>query len=249
MPSRLEVGSCLLLLTLPFALLLVLPAAPALAQHPHEIGIGLLAGLPQGEFGDNVEDTGWGVGGYYGYNFQPLGLMLGLDLGYLTYGSETREEPFSTTIPDVTVEVTNSNRIFQTHLLLRYGLPAGRVRPFVEGLFGLKYLFTETTIRDRDGGDDEEIASDTNFDDTALSYGLGGGLDIELYRAGPGPVGKPAPLAEVHLILRGRYLFGGEADYLKEGSIRRGPNATVEYDVSSSKTDLLTLLLGVGLRF
>ena len=45
-----------------------------------------------------------------------------------------------------------------------------------------------------------------------------------------------------------RYVIGGEAQYLKEGSIRReGGNVT--YDLTESKTDMLRLHVGVVGRF
>jgi len=45
-----------------------------------------------------------------------------------------------------------------------------------------------------------------------------------------------------------RYIIGGEAEYLKKGSIRR-ENSKVSYDIIKSKTDLLTAQIGVALEF
>ena len=45
--------------------------------------------------------------------------MIGADLAFMIYGSETRQEPFSLTIPDVTVEVETSNNIVLLHALAR----------------------------------------------------------------------------------------------------------------------------------
>ncbi len=133
---RLEPAAALLL-----AAVLCGPPGPARAEPgPHQVGLGLLLGFPQGELADEVDETGVGVGGYYTYTFGRSGIGVGLDLGFLTLGSETRQEPFSTTIPDVTVDVTNSNQMFLGHLLLRYAPSLGRVQPHLDGLFGLKYL-------------------------------------------------------------------------------------------------------------
>ncbi|HDP99988.1 MAG TPA: hypothetical protein ENN22_12500 [bacterium] len=47
------------------------------------------------------------------------------------------------------------------------------------------------------------------------------------------------------LDLKVRYMFGGEAEYLKEGSINIDQNNNVIYDVSKSDTDFISFHLGV----
>jgi opacity protein-like surface antigen len=233
---------------LPLVLIVALLSAPATAtakRGPHQVGIGFLVGFPEGELDDEVDENGYGLGGHYVYTFGRSGLGLGLDIGYLIYGTETRREPFSTTIPDVTVEVTNQNQIFMSHLLLRYSSIAGRLQPHVDGLVGLKYLYTETKIEGDEN--DEPIARDTNFDDTAFSYGFGAGLKILLHESAGGS--KSGDLRRSLLTLHMQYLFGSEADYLKKGSIHRTPDGRVAYDVHHSRTDILTALLGFVFEF
>jgi hypothetical protein len=55
-------------------------------------------------------------------------------------------------------------------------------------------------------------------------------------------------IQEVLIDLRLRYLAGSQAEYLKEGSIRREAGRVV-YDVRTSKTDLLSVQVGVAVRF
>ncbi|HDL19501.1 MAG TPA: hypothetical protein ENH29_10635 [Bacteroidetes bacterium] len=222
-------------------------ARQAAAQN-FQGGLNLMLGVPQGEFSDNVDNPGFGIGGMFGVSIPHSPLMVGGDLGFLIYGSETRKEPFSTTIPDVTVNVETSNNIAMGHLLLRLQAPVGAIRPYMDGLIGFNYLFTETKIKDEDYNDDE-IASSTNFDDAAFSYGAGGGLQIRVYN---GRYKKPKEgeknLTGVFIDFRVRYLVGGKAEYLKEGSIAR-ENGRVTHDVTQSKTDLLTYQLGVVFTF
>ncbi len=207
-----------------------------------------MLGFPQGEFSDNVDNIGFGLGGFFGVAPSSGPIIVGAEFGFLIYGNESRKEPFSTTIPDVTVDVETSNNIVLGHLFLRLQSPVGKVRPYVEGLVGFNYLFTRTTIKNESLTDDE-IASSTNFDDVTMSYGTGGGVMIRVYD------GRNKRRAEgrkqidgVLIDFRIRYFSGGEAEYLKEGSIRR-PNSQVEYDVEKSRTDLLTFQLGVVLSF
>jgi hypothetical protein len=55
-------------------------------------------------------------------------------------------------------------------------------------------------------------------------------------------------MGSLYLDLKARYLFGSEAEYLKEGSVIV-ENGRVTYDVSRSKTDLLQIHLGVMAYF
>ena len=201
--------------------------------------IAVIVGLPQGEFEDKVDNAGIGLSLFGGLGLGKTPIVIGLDAGFLIYGFERRHEPFSTTIPDVTVRVETSNAIAMGHMVLRLQPPGGAVQPYLDGLVGMKYFFTETTIKDDDRFDEEEIASTTNFDDAALSYGVGGGLDIQLYRTRG---------SRVMINAGARYLFGRPAEYLQEGSIERR-NGRVFFTTDRSETNLLTMQLGLTFKF
>jgi hypothetical protein len=137
---------------------------------------------------------------------------VGVNIGYFIYGMESRREPFSLTIPDVFVNVDRTNNLVNFHLLFQVGFPTGSVRPYVEGLFGGSYLFTETNIKSDNNFN--EVASSVNFEDWAWSYGFGGGIGILV-------AGDPLTnIGAIYLDLKARYLFGSEAEYLKEGSVK-----------------------------
>ncbi|MHB9029779.1 MAG: hypothetical protein ACYC9O_13515 [Candidatus Latescibacterota bacterium] len=216
----------------------------AFAQHQAEIN--LMGAFPQGEFKDQI-NGGIGLSGGYTYGFfhnSPLSLRIGADGGFIIYGNETRREPFSPTIPDVVVEVETSNNIVQFGLAAKLATNRGPLRPYFEGRAGVSYFYTETKIRDVDGNDDQDIASSTNFDDTTGYTALGGGALIPVYTHTE-PSGR---LITISVDLRFLYWFGGEANYLREGSIGRD-NGTVTYDVIRSKTDMTTAHLGVAVNF
>lgn len=224
--------------------LLFVSSASAQSRPRIEGGASFSIGNPVGEFGDNIEDPGFGGRIWGGVGPANSPVLVGADFGFLVYGRERRTEPFSTTIPDVTVEVVTTNNIVNGHLFFRLQPPGGSFRPYVDGLVGFKYLFTDTRIRN-EGFDDEDIARSTNFDDAALSYGPGAGVQARIWGAGAdraeGPYG-------VYIDLGARYLFGTQAQYLKEGSIRReGTNVT--FDVAESETNLLLFQIGVALSF
>lgn len=227
------------LVALAFAALLVAMPGRAQAQVYPQGDLSFVVGFPQGEFERNIGNAGFGINAFFGLGLGRSPLVVGLDGGVLVYGYERRREPFSNTIPDVTVDVQTSNAIATGHVLLRLQPPRGAVQPYVDGLFGVKYFFTETTIRD-DDYEDSEIASTVNFDDAALSYGIGGGLDVQVFRSRKGP--------SVMINAGARYLLGSEAEYLKEGSIERG-NGSVTYFTERSETNLLIVQLGLALKF
>lgn len=209
-----------------------------------------MLGVPQGEFRENVSRPGFGLDLFGGLGFEPSPFVVGVDFGFLLYGRETSSRPFSPTIPEVTVDVETTNNILQSHLVLRMQPPEGDVRPYLDGLFGFKYLFTQTTIRSERRLDQEPIAQSTNFDDFAWSYGIGGGVDIPMYRPSPDDEAENAQpsVRSVELRLGAQYLFGTEADYLREGSIEV-VDGEVLFDVSRSRTTFLEPVLGITVKW
>jgi hypothetical protein len=214
-----------------------------------DFGIGFDLGIPQGEFKHNVPEQ-MAFGGSLHIAFRPGGspLLLGGDLGYMIYGHDVRREHFSLTIPEVFVRVTTSNNIFMGHLLMRLQPATGVMRPYVEGLFGFKYFWTETKIENEHDPSAEPIAKSVNLSDAAMSYGGGLGLAIVVsdqtekrVESGEGPV-------TISIDLRLRYLLGSEAEYLKKGSIQVA-GTLIDYDVHRSLTDMLIPHIGVSIAF
>lgn len=198
--------------------------------------------FPMGEFSDNVKKTGIGLNGEFFFLTPKINLPVGMgvNLGYYLYGIERRSEPWSLTIPDVRVDIERTNNLANFHLVFLIAPEFGRFRPYAEGLFGGNYFFTKSSVKSR--YNEEVIAEDVNFDDWAWSYGVGGGLTYLLS-------GDPNDNSNsIFLDLKVRYLFGSEAEYLKEGSIQI-VNGNLLYDVSKSKTDLLSAHLGVRIYF
>lgn len=212
--------------------------------HPmFDFGFNLKLGLPQGSFKSNVGTVGFGIDVLGLYHFRRLPFAVGLDMGILIYGSQTRNEPLSTTIPDVTVNVTNTNNYANFHLVGRVQPQAGSFRPYADLLLGLNYLFTDTRINDQD--DYEEVASSTNFSDTAFSTGLAVGMKWYLSTGEEEVTGVPF---QVLLDTKLKYLFGREAEYLKKGSMRV-EDGQLFFDTMRSRTDLLGVQVGIVVEF
>ncbi len=219
--------------------LLLVAAGAAIAQSRWHGGGGLTLAIPQGELADNV-DTGFGLGGHLVYGLDPAGAVgLRLDAAVVTYGSERFRRPLSRTVSRVSVDVQTRNNI----LLLGFGpqlaLPAGRVRPYVNGAVGLGYFYTESSVEGSGNFDFQDFARTTNFDDLSFAYGAGGGLGIALSRG----------RTPVYLALDLQYRAHGETRYLREGSIEEDGTGRVFITPLRSDADLLVAQLGISVGF
>jgi hypothetical protein len=201
-------------------------------------------GFPQGEFGQNVDRIGVGGAGSFAYKFKNSPFSAGVSLGVLVYGSETRPELLNTWIPEVVVDVTTRNYILMCHFVLRVQPPEGKFRPYVEGLAGFHYLWTETGIYDQ-GWNQESIASSVNLDDWTWSAGAGLGVSVMVYEHRKIPDHSSFAM---FVELGARFIKGGRAEYLREGFIHQVGDRLI-YDVQMSTTDLITAQLGVSFAF
>jgi hypothetical protein len=225
------------------ALLSVFCALPAAAQHA-EIGGDVFAAFPQNEFKRNLNTVGGGLSAHLGYVPEESPILLGVRFLYVLYGSDTGSDVIRGEFSLLDAEVTTTNNILIGQLFAQLGGQVGRFRPFVEGFLGYNYLFTETTVRGAQTG--ETISSETNFHDGAFGYGGGGGFHLSI--TGENLDDPAAPPDGLSLSLSARYMFGGKAKYLKEGSIRQ-ENGTLVYYTHESTTDLIMIALGVTYSF
>lgn len=213
-----------------------------------QAGLGVLLGFPVGHFGNNITNPGIGIGGYVGYRVPNSPLIVGLDVGYLIYGRESRRERFSLTIPDVTVDVITDNNIVDANFLVRLQPRSGILRPYVDGLIGFHYLFTKTSIKNIPSAYSDDIASSTNFDDFAFTYGGGAGVMIHVYDGRKNRTKYNRGIRTVSIDLRLRYMDGSRADYLKHGAVTRD-SGNVSLNITSSETNLVTAFIGAAIEF
>lgn len=234
--------------TLIIFLLLAVISESLFAQEIHaELDLNIAA--PQGEFKDNMDRLGWGFGLMGGYKFEYSPVLIGLEFGFMNFGNDRREEPLSSTIPDLRVDVRNSYNLINGDLLLRFIAPPSMIRPYVDGLIGFNYFYTETVIEERGGSAHSEVMRDTNHEDVTLSYGLGAGLNVRVYQyTGFNDERGTSSPAGIYLNFSGRYMFGRNADYMRKGSIQI-EDGEVFYDVFESATNMLYFKAGVVFQF
>lgn len=217
----------------------------ALAGTNFLAGVHFNGGLPQDALEETLDRDAYGIGAQFFYAPSSSPLAVGLDVSWMNHGWVSRKEPFSSTIPDVTVDVETMNNIVQAFFVLRGQVPRGPIQIYGDALVGLNYLYTETSIQDEDGPFDE-VASSTNHDDVAFAYGFGGGVMVPVFTRDTGSVdGDPF---EIALDLGARYVHGSEAEYLTEGS-RREVDGRVIFEPVETRTDLVRYHVGVTARF
>jgi len=228
-----------------FVFIILFAASAGYAREPFQASANFSLGFPQNEFRNNVDQIGYSGVGHFAYSFRNSPFLVGISLGILVYGSERREEPFGPTIPDVMVDVVTRNNIFLCHFLFRVQPPRGTLRPYLDGLIGFNYLFTDTSVKSQRFDEDNPIASSNMYNDMAFSYGAGGGMMVQVLTKQRAS-GKGSFVMYIDMAVR--YLKGGRAEYLKEDSIRIEGDQVL-YDVNRSTTDLVTGYIGVSFSF
>ncbi|SNT20596.1 hypothetical protein SAMN05421640_2850 [Ekhidna lutea] len=232
--------------------------------------LSLTFGLPQNEFRENTDATGFGGDLSLAFPFQKgVPIYLGGDINYMVYGLNSQDHDLTAEIVAngqvideliIPLTVTNTNSIFGTHLFMRAVAPFELIQPYAEGLIGFRYISTNTKIIDRsddrrwaDDDDSDVISRKTVLDDWIFSYGYGGGF---LIKVGP----------SVFVDLRADFFKGQRAQYYDGDDTESwtvefngdpnnydrdtvtGDDLSYENQPRESTTDLLVLKFGVAFK-
>lgn len=214
--------------------------------------INFAAGIPQGDFEDGLDATPIGATAFIGGRVPNLPLVLGTELGFLNYGSSSELAIYSTAlvrggdqpVPVEALSVSSSSNIVLGHLVARLQAPTGRFQPYVDALVGLKYFITRVDIDSdiivfRNG-----LSQDSHARDVAFSYGVGGGIELLAYEL---PSMWDGSTVGVSLHAGVRYLFGGEADYVRpEGA--QTSDGRIVFTEERTRTDLLLPQFGIRIQ-
>jgi hypothetical protein len=205
-----------------------------------EGSMSLSLGSPRGEMSDYIDNTAFGVSGTLGINLGKSPFLVGVDLGYLNYGNDRRYD-YLHNYPHIGFTLKHSYNILQSLAFLRFQpIKKGTVSPYIDGLLGVSYFWTATSLEN--DFEDESVHIETNQEDAALAYGVGGGLKIKL---GSRKKKHLASGEKYFIDLRFRYLFGGKVEYLTKGSILSDEFGTT-YFLSESRSDLFSVQIGFG---
>lgn len=224
-----------------------LAAGPASAQDPVEPelrpvralgGLHLVGAVPTGEFADHI-DGGFGIGFDIAVPIPTESwFALRADVGWVVYGSETKEVCFGGGVGcRVRLDLNTTNSILYVNAGPQLMVPRGPVRPYVNASGGLAYFATTSSVKgDNDG---EAFASDTNQDDVTLAWSAGGGVMIPLSHG-------RTPVA---LNLGAQYHGNGNVEYVKEGDIIDEPDGSITINPTRSDANFVSIRLGVTIGF
>ena len=222
---------------------LILISLPLFSQTSRwEFDISAAAAFPRGEMKDLLDDDGFGIGLRLAHRLGHSPFLVGFDFNALRLESDEFDtyDYVDGIIPAAT-ELEVSSNVLMGHFSLRLQRPHGILRPYVEGLLGVKHFETEMKWFFEDGDfEDEPFDTETVTDDTALSYGLGFGLNMDVRRFGNGP--------GIALRAGCRYLQGSEAMYVVDDSVEFDGFA-VEFLTAETETDMLSVDVGLTFRF
>jgi len=211
-----------------------LPAQEFFPQSRFDVGINLLVADPVGEF-EQFINAGVGADFFGRMALDPRGVLsLRGDLGFLIYGHESKRVCFDGVGCRVQARLQTTNNIFFGGIGPELALPHPRVRPYVHALLGFSYFNTSSSLNDLHGGDSEFETE--NYGDGTFSWGLGGGLELNLKRG----------RTPIDLNLAFRYHENGRVRYLTEGDIVDNPDGSITLYPVFSDANLVAYHLGIS---
>lgn len=193
-----------------------------------------IAGVPQGDFEQITGDIGYGASGSVRVPLREIPFQLGFDFGFLFFDGATRELGSD---PEATVRYDTN--VSMAHFIGRYYLHEGTYSPYVDGLVGVKYLFTDARVARRVLPNVAPVTG-ADLNDWAFSYGAGAGLDVALFSEA-----RRFWFNALLMSAGARYLFGTEADCIAEETGATGEVSTTQ----CGSTDLFVPQFGLTLRF
>ena len=197
------------------------------------LGANFQLGFPQGIFGDNINYTGWGFGGNVLWKLkQDVPVYGGIDFSFQNYDFQAITE---ITFDLEEYETKTKNTIVLSHVQIRFYPEIDFfIKPYLEGMIGVKSLLTSTVVTDKTDGANDQINSQFENSDFALS--LGGAIGFEI------------PLSKNHLFLdvRCSYLKGVSGEYYVRKENDSNFVDTIDvFELKNSTTDLFVPQIGV----
>ncbi len=231
--SSISGALCLLVM---IAVMLTLLPQEGMCLGIFDAGVSFDVTSPSGDYGDYIENNGYGAAAHLLYRPIPLvPLKIGLEVGYADFGSDEKTFDYF----GDSISLNTETKSYAGHILMRMQQGIGGIAPYLEGIVGVTALQTTQTIESStlSFGD---LPTETDYNKTNFSYGIGGGIWIEIFKLVPvvGP--------SLNLDIKVRYLSNGSTDMLSTNSINIS-NATLSPD--DVETGTLKYQAGIVLSF
>jgi hypothetical protein len=162
-------------------------------------------------------------------------LSLRGDLGFLIYGYESKRVCIQGVGCRIQARLETTNNIAFGGIGPELALPLRGARPYVHAFMGFSYFNTSSSLEDIWG--DESHFTTQNLGDGTVSWGVGGGLELNLKRG----------RTPVSLDLGVRYHENGTVKYLTRGNIVDNPDGSVTLYPILSEANLMSYHFGVSI--
>jgi len=197
------------------------------------LGTNFQLGIPLGKFGENVNYTGWGIGGNLMWKFKSdVPIYGGIDFSFQNYAFKALTE---VTFDGEEFETRTKNSIILSHAQFRFYPEVDFfLHPYVEGMIGVKSLLTRTILTDKTDGANEQLNS--IFENSDFAFSLGGAVGFEI------------PISKNYLFLdvRCSYLKGTSGEYyVKKEDDSVFVNPIDVFEIKNSATDLFVPQIGI----
>lgn len=237
---------------------LLIGTAPCAGQNfdhgPVHADVSVAIGIPQGDFEAPRDGEAIGATVFFGGPVPNAPVVLGTELGFMHYGTDSQLSLHSTVFDDgiddrfaVPVEALNtslSSKAYLGHFVVRLQPSSGVIQPYLDGLAGLKHFNSRLRIESDVIVFRRGLSQNSRITDWALSYGVGGGIELLLHEQETAWSDQSA-----HVSLHGgaRYLLGRTARYAS-GEMIRDTNGRLTVSEIESSTDLIVVQFGIRVR-
>lgn len=137
-------------------------------------------GVPLQVFKNMGQEGSYGGGGLFLVQLGPRPVFAGVEVSMQRFDSEriNFEETVNGFVEEF--EQTTKNNALLAHLVIRaQPWDNSLFRPYLDGLFGVKNLYTRTTVENLET---EDTNSNTDLNDWTLSYGFALGVQLGVFR-------------------------------------------------------------------
>lgn len=237
---------------------LLVGTAPCVGQNvdygPVHADVSVAVGIPQGDFEAPRDGEAVGASVFFGGPVPNAPVVLGTELGFMHYGTDSELSLHSTVFDDgiddrfaVPVEALNtsvSSKAYLGHFVLRLQPSSGVIQPYLDGLAGFKHFNSRLRIDSDVIVFPRGLSQESRSTDWALSYGVGGGIELQLHEQ---ETAWSDQAARFSLHGGARYLLGQTARYASGEVIRETDGRLAVREVESS-TDLILVQFGIRIR-
>ena len=201
-------------------------------------GLGLL--LPRGESATKNDNFGFGLDMNGGYQFEGTPIILGGEFLFGQYAGGYEGTAYYDDSSNDKFDISTESNIISLMAYVRFQSDGEYFQPYMEALAGFKVLWTATEYDYTEYWEEEDTDTNIDFSDFVWTYGVGFGFLVPISKSGTGG-------ESVFLDFNFKYLFGAEAEYLKDYKFI-GDYGYYSFISGKSRTDSYIIRLGVGFR-